>query len=47
MVRMNILLLFQFLLFCLLLVDVGKEVEVGKQDEEDSGVSNNNLKICL
>ena len=36
--------LFEFLLFCLLLVDIGEEVEVGKQGEEDCGVSNNNLK---
>ena len=39
--------LFQFLLFRLLLVDIGEEVKVGKQDEEDCGVSNNNLKTFL
>ena len=39
--------LFQFLLFRLLLVDIGEEVEVGKQDEEDCGVSDNHLKKCL
>ena len=47
MVGMNVLLLFQFLLFSLLLIDIGKEVEVGKQDEEGGGVSTNNLKICF
>ena len=38
---------FQLLLFRFLLVDIGKEVKVGKQDEEDCCVSNNNLTTYL